>query len=309
MKQRTLFRLMVMASILFFLHLGTAGAVIQDNRSDEESPPFFIDPTQISTVSGTDMTFSCSVAAVSFRDSRGNYAGLNEEGDLVNTIPELDYRIINKTITTYIPVGVDLQVEISGYDNGTMNILFIDYSKEGPVTANTLHDVSIMDGTRLSFAFNAVVKDKADISIWYDFHGDGKTKVLHLNQQIPFSQLMNDTVAPVSTAAVGVIQYNGAAGGKAVVSLSATDTASGISWIAYQVDGGPMTEYTAPFVIKGEGSHEISYYAMDDHGNVEENQTRTIHIDPRSMISDSPYKTMERDLTILFLRLLIGLQP
>lgn len=309
MKKRELFRLMVMASILFFIHFGSAGAATQDSRSDGESSQLLTDPSQILTVDGTDMTFNGSVAAVSIRDSRGNYAGLDEDGWVVNTIPELDYRKIGNTITTFIPAGVDLQVEISGYGDGVMSMHFIDYSKARPITANTLHDVGIMDGTKLSFTFNAAVKDNADISILYDFCGDGKTKVLHLNQQISFSQLLNDTVAPVSTAVVGAVPHSGAAGGKAVVSLSATDVSSGISWIVYQVDGGPQTEYTAPFVIEGEGKHEIAYFAVDYDGNAEVSQTRTIHIDPRSMTDSSPYITLEQELIVLFLRLLVGLQP
>lgn len=236
------------------------------------------DPAQIPTIPGTDITFNCPVN-VSVHDANGNYAGLDENGALVNNIPELNYDIIGETKTLYIPEGVNLQFDISGYDTGTMDVHFIDYEQGKPVTSNALIDVGIINGTKLSFSFNALIEDNKDVNILYDFRGDGQTKVLHPGQQIPFDQLMNDVNPPVSTLLIEPALHNNWTGGGAVISLSAKDPASGVSGIYYQLDGGPETEYKAPFTVEGAGGHEITYFAMDYSGNIEERRTQIIQID------------------------------
>lgn len=236
------------------------------------------DPAQIPTIPGTDITFNCPVN-VSVHDANGNYAGLDENGALVNNIPELNYDIIGETKTLYIPEGVDLQFDISGYDTGTMDVHFIDYEQEKPVTSNALIDVGIINGTKLSFSFNALIEDNKDVNILYDFRGDGQTTVLHPGQQIPFDQLMNDEVPPVTTLLIEPALHNNWTGGSAVISLSAADAASGVSGIYYQLDGGPETEYKTPFTVEGAGGHVITYFAMDYSGNIEERRTQIVQID------------------------------
>ncbi|MFM9328968.1 OmpL47-type beta-barrel domain-containing protein [Paenibacillus mesotrionivorans] len=239
---------------------------------------FITDPDQIPIVGGTSLTINCPVN-VSVHDANGNYAGLDENGSLVNNISELSYDIIGETKTLFVPEGVNLDININGYDTGTMDIDFIDYEKDKPITANTIIDVRIINGTKLSFSFNALIEDNKDVNILYDFRGDGQTTVLHPGQQIPFDQLMNDEVPPVSILLIEPALHNNWTGGGAVISLSATDAASGVSGIYYQLDGGPETEYKAPFTVEGAGGHEITYFAMDYSGNIEERRTQIVQID------------------------------
>ena len=42
----------------------------------------------------------------------------------------------------------------------------------------------------------------------------------------------------------------------------------GAADICYSVDGVPQPDYTAPFVVAGDGSHLVSYYAVDAAGNI-----------------------------------------
>jgi hypothetical protein len=65
------------------------------------------------------------------------------------------------------------------------------------------------------------------------------------------------------------------------VTLQATDTGSGMDGgaICYSIDGVPQPDYTAPFVVAGDGSHEVSYYAVDAAGNVGDTTTGFVNID------------------------------
>ncbi|MGN9909211.1 OmpL47-type beta-barrel domain-containing protein [Phytohabitans sp. LJ34] len=77
-----------------------------------------------------------------------------------------------------------------------------------------------------------------------------------------------DTTAPTVTASVtGNRDGNGAYIGTATVTLSATDTESGVDTVEYSLDGQPYAEYTAPLSITAVGQHTVNYRATDVAGN------------------------------------------
>ncbi|WP_454042573.1 OmpL47-type beta-barrel domain-containing protein [Cellulosimicrobium sp. Marseille-Q8652] len=80
-----------------------------------------------------------------------------------------------------------------------------------------------------------------------------------------------DTTAPTVTAEVaGERDDNGAIVGSATVTLTATDDASGVETVEYDLDGAGWTEYTEPVVVDAEGEHTLVYRATDVAGNVSE---------------------------------------
>ncbi|MFQ5986274.1 MAG: OmpL47-type beta-barrel domain-containing protein [Thermoplasmata archaeon] len=63
------------------------------------------------------------------------------------------------------------------------------------------------------------------------------------------------------------------------VELAATDTASGVAAVTYRLDGGEVQGYTAPFVVEGDGTHTLAFFAVDVAGNSEPIQPLLIPID------------------------------
>lgn len=53
------------------------------------------------------------------------------------------------------------------------------------------------------------------------------------------------------------------------VFLEATDDVTGVKEIKYTVDGGAEQTYTGPFLVTGDGTHKVCYYAIDNEDNVE----------------------------------------
>ncbi|MCP3787119.1 DUF1080 domain-containing protein [Micromonospora sp. A3M-1-15] len=77
-----------------------------------------------------------------------------------------------------------------------------------------------------------------------------------------------DTTPPTVTGAVtGQKDANGAYVGSATVTLSATDTGSGVDKVEYSLDGGTYTVYGAPVTVNQAGQHTVSYRATDKAGN------------------------------------------
>ena len=70
---------------------------------------------------------------------------------------------------------------------------------------------------------------------------------------------INDVTPPTTTASVS----------SATVTLSATDTGSGVATTYYTVDGGARQTYSAPFSVTTNGVHTVSYWSVDRAGNTE----------------------------------------
>ncbi len=79
-----------------------------------------------------------------------------------------------------------------------------------------------------------------------------------------------DRLPPQTTALFdGVPGRNGWLLSPVTVVLQAEDAGSGVAEIRYQIDGGSRQSYSEPFVIRGEGLHELSYAGRDRAGNPE----------------------------------------
>lgn len=83
-----------------------------------------------------------------------------------------------------------------------------------------------------------------------------------------FVIVQSDTTAPTATAAVtGNKDTAGNYIDSALVTVSATDSGSGVDKIEYKVDGGAWTPYTAAVSVTAAGAHTVSYRASDKAGN------------------------------------------
>ncbi len=77
-----------------------------------------------------------------------------------------------------------------------------------------------------------------------------------------------DTTAPqVSAQVSGDKNADGNYVGSATVTISATDTESGVDKVEYALDNGAFTAYSAPVSVNQTGAHTVKYRATDKAGN------------------------------------------
>ncbi len=89
-----------------------------------------------------------------------------------------------------------------------------------------------------------------------------------------------DRIPPSTTATLlGTLGTAGWYVANVTVELAATDAISGIASITYRVDGGDVQRYTDPFVVGGDGTHTVAFFALDEAGNVESIQPLIVLID------------------------------
>lgn len=67
---------------------------------------------------------------------------------------------------------------------------------------------------------------------------------------------------------------------QAYVTLSGSDAHSGLDAIEYSLDGGPDTTYTAPILVEGVRDHDLSYWAIDNAGNISDPTDVVVTINP-----------------------------
>jgi hypothetical protein len=101
-----------------------------------------------------------------------------------------------------------------------------------------------------------------------------------------YGPLGYDTVPPVTSDAVSGTKVGSDYENSAIVTLTATDpgststpaTGSGVKSIVYQVNGGTVISYYAPFAVAQNGANTVAFYATDKAGNVSSTKTVTIGI-------------------------------
>ena len=71
------------------------------------------------------------------------------------------------------------------------------------------------------------------------------------------------------------------------VTITATDSQSGVGTVYSTIDAGSAATYTAPLSLSAEGTHTVSHWSVDAVGNVEAMKSATVRIDNTPPVSGS----------------------
>jgi hypothetical protein len=90
----------------------------------------------------------------------------------------------------------------------------------------------------------------------------------------------NDTTPPVTNISLkGNMSKHGIFTSDVEVTLNATDDLSGVNVTYYRLDIGKLNIYIEPFIVTGHGWHVLTYWSVDNAGNVEKTKFAYIEID------------------------------
>jgi len=87
------------------------------------------------------------------------------------------------------------------------------------------------------------------------------------------------TSASTQSAVSGPAGGNSYYKGDVQVTLTASDSLSGLAATFYELDGGAAQAYSGPFAVSGEGGHTVNFWSVDAAGNAEARQTLSVGID------------------------------
>lgn len=105
-----------------------------------------------------------------------------------------------------------------------------------------------------------------------------------------FYYICYDITKPVTTASLSGTTSGGHYTSAVKVTLSDTDNLSGVASTVYQVDGGALTTYSAPFAVSNLGVHTVTFHSVDKAGNVESSKSVSFKeaVNTTSTLSASP---------------------
>ncbi|HEY6291622.1 MAG TPA: Ig-like domain repeat protein [Terriglobia bacterium] len=102
---------------------------------------------------------------------------------------------------------------------------------------------------------------------------------------VSYGPVCYDTIAPVTTATLSGTLSGSVYVSSVNVTLTATDSGSGVASTSYQIDGGSWLTYTATFAVSALGTHTVNFYSKDKAGNVESTKSVSFTIDSSTTTS------------------------
>jgi hypothetical protein len=180
---------------------------------------------------------------------------------------------------SYVRQGSGSKLTIKG---GVIENNIIRDSNRGISLGGTLYPVWTSGGTTTtvspttSMSYGIVVKDNKFMNV------ASSTQIVDNNSPgivLINNTTINDTTAPVTTASISGVQQNGIYSSPVSVTLTATDTLSGVWKTEYSFDSGlTWITYETPFTINADGDYSIEYRSIDRVENTESTKILNIKI-------------------------------
>ncbi len=163
--------------------------------------------------------------------------------------------------------------------------------QRGPVKV-TLQASDTLSGVAATY-YQVDGGQKQTYSVPFTVAGEGSHKVtFHSvdelgNAEATQTGYVNIDTLPPTTSATGLqpSAHSGWRKNAQTVTLKAADSGSGLAGIYYSVDGHSQAVYTASFTVAGDGSHVVSYHAVDAAGNTETAHVGYVNIDDRPPVT------------------------
>jgi hypothetical protein len=231
---------------------GPAGASATATLSTATQDPdtgVWTAPVTVHAPAGTQGAYTVRLTA---SDAAGNPATTTAQALIDTALP----------VTTTADLAADDQ---SDWQSGPVQVTLDATGLPAGVASSTFYEIDAQGFQPYSGPFTVTGEGSHTVTC-YSIDALG-------NSEAPHGGYVNIDSAPPTSTATG-LQPDADSGWRKdaqSVSLSADDgNGSGVAAIRYTVDGTSQPDYTgAPFVVAGDGSHAVGYYAVDVAGNAE----------------------------------------
>lgn len=205
-------------------------------------------------------------------DSSNNHTGLNSNSEVETNIPDTYYSSIEKNKTVFIKKkATKVKVKTSTKTTTKTDIKIRTYSGDKVTKTIIYKNVPITKDVPVEFELDPA----SSIS---------PTIIINGVSTPPTSEVEGDNAldqtAPITTIKIdGTKDSSGNYSGSVTVTISSTDTGSGILKTEYSLDNGKTVQtYTSPFTINSTGLNTLQVKSIDKLGNEEIPQTITFTI-------------------------------
>lgn len=262
-------------------------------KTTADLPDFISNATPTNPDTDTRLRFTLhSPLSLNLYDNLGNHTGFSTTtGFLEENIPDSRYKTYGELKYIEAPASTTLRLVMNGYATGSFTL---DIEKKlGEVVLASTTFAAIPSSTTtiatITVPQGGNIEDASPLTV--DVDGNGTSDII-LDTVIGDVVLPDFTPPHTIASASGTLGANNFYISNVTVTLSATDTGSGLRSTHYSQNGGTTWNvYVTPLIILNEGSTTLQYYSLDNAGNREATSTLIIKIDktaPKASISVDP---------------------
>ncbi|TSC75925.1 MAG: Uncharacterized protein G01um101430_95 [Parcubacteria group bacterium Gr01-1014_30] len=213
--------------------------------------------------------------------SQGRHSG-PIEGGLENSIPSVDYEMIDGEKFIFLPIddGQEYTVEAYGEADATFDLLISDIDSGNTINTSVFNDIPVSPDTNIAFD----VSENSDNS-FINYKYSSSSEFVDINASVNLNGSQSEDLTPPLTQAelIGQPGLNGWFLSNVTLTLNVTDENSGILTTKYSLDNGQtFNDYSVPLQLSIEGTATILYYSVDKAGNNENIQSLNVKIDKSS---------------------------
>jgi len=205
-------------------------------------------------------------------DNSGNHTGLDSNGEVETKIPDTSYHKSSKSIHVFVDKSATkVTAKIKSSKTIKANIKIRNYSQDSINKTIFYNDVPVNNSSTVQFVIDPNSQNTPTLT--------SGTQTITASAEATGSAALDQTPPTTSIQISGTKDASGIYTGPVTVTLTGSDSGSGILRTEYSLDNGVTVQtYTAPFTISTPGKTTIQVKSIDKLGNEEIPQTITIEI-------------------------------
>ena len=243
-----------------------------------------------------------SPLTLEFTDDLGRHIGSS-----ASTSEAIDFNVPGARYDRYgdiqvlsIPKVATGTLTLRGIATGSFVLDVKEKQGNNTITSTSFEGIPSATSTIVTMDVNPGVSLPITGKLLIDQDGDGTPDLSLISVEgSVVTAPVQDIAPPVTTSVVsGTPGQNAWYTSNAMITLSATDTGSGVTSTSYSLDGVNWLPYSIPVVLSQEGSTTLRYYSVDKVGNREATNTLTIKIDKTAPEASIAVATTTQDIQV-----------
>lgn len=219
-----------------------------------------------SSISGDYFEFDGGVE-VQITDQFGNYIRTASDGTYQVTIPKAGVNMNPNSYHVFLPADRTYTFVMNGKAVSKASLKVTKYLEDEITQTTFFADMNVTTNSVANLVYDPQVVTN---TIELDYDGDGSTDTTsNVTQTLTGTQAQDADAPTVTINLKGVRSDTGWYVGRTTVTLTATDSNSGVKSTTYSINNGrTFTTYTQPFVINATTVKKIIVKSEDNNGNV-----------------------------------------
>lgn len=216
-------------------------------------------------------------------DDQNRHCGLNDNNEIEENIPNVTCTTSTNTKHAFVKkkaakVKVTATRKKASTSSKTTNIKIRTYKQDKISKTVIYKDIPISQIGKVEFTLDPTSDTSPSLTFYPDSTKTESTTIT-LTSEVANSNSLDQTPPSTKIDIAGTKDASGIYSGPVTITLTGSDSGSGILKIEYSLDNGATVQtYTDPFIISTPGKTTIQVKAIDKVGNEENPQTIVIEI-------------------------------